>query len=88
MSKITGKCYRCPADIKTGLPPAGMSWFSAKVQKFTWLITFSRIRMNSWNDAPTAADTIASTYFTDVELCDSCWGDVLNFICTTRRTAK
>lgn len=83
--KTNSKCYRCLADIKVGLPPPGMSRFSAKVLKYTWQIRYSYVRMNTWNNAPTAADVIDTSWFTEVDLCDDCWGDVLNFICTTKK---
>jgi hypothetical protein len=38
--------------------------------------------MNSWENAVTASDVVASSSWSEVTLCDSCWGDVLSFVNT------
>jgi hypothetical protein len=77
-------CTRCKATPETGLPAPGMSRFSASVTRITYKIKFNYIRMREWRDAPTARDVIQSAFNTETVLCGRCWGDVLNFICTTK----
>jgi len=61
-----------------------MSRFSATVKREVYRIKFNYIRMREWRDAPTARDVIQSAFHTEAVLCGRCWGDVLNFICTTK----
>lgn len=82
------KCTRCSDTIETGMPRPGMSRFSATATRELYRLKFKYLRMNNWNDAPRASDVIKSFLITDVTLCDTCWGDVLNFIVTTKPTFK
>lgn len=79
MSK-TNKCDRCPAEVSQGLPKPGLTSFFGRVTKYTWQIRFNYLRMNSWKNAVTSSDNIASSVWTEVNLCDMCWGDVLSFV--------
>jgi hypothetical protein len=74
------KCDRCGAEVTHGLPKPGLTSFFGKVTRDTWRIRFNYLRMNSWENAVTASDVIASSTWSEVTLCDSCWGDVLSFV--------
>lgn len=82
------ECQRCKTTISEGLPNPGQSRFKGHITRITWKLRFNYIRMRSWREAPKAADVVESATYSEVELCDSCWGDVLNFICTTKPGAK
>lgn len=84
------KCTRCGSRVMEGLPES--EWdkggfrfrFKGKVSRTVWNIRFNYLKLRGLRDAPTAMDMVESKSYTDVELCDGCWGDVLNFICTTK----
>jgi hypothetical protein len=74
--------------VASGLPET--SWdeggfrFSGAVTRVTWKIRFHYLKMRGWRDAPRASDVLQTSSYSEVELCDKCWGDVLNFIVTTK----
>lgn len=75
-------CHRCGAKVEQGLPRPGLTSLFGKVIRETWRIRFNFVRMNSWENAVTAHDVIASSFWTEVTLCSDCWGDVMSLVCT------
>lgn len=80
MSKTQEKCDRCTADVTRSIPKPGLTSFFGAVTRCTWKIRFNYLRMNSWENAVTASDVISSSTWSEVNLCDMCWGDVLSFV--------
>lgn len=84
----TGTCDRCGSEVLDGLPKT--SWdkggfrFQRSVTRTTWKIRFNYLKLRGWRDAPKAMDVLESKTYSETTLCDGCWGDVLNFICTTK----
>lgn len=76
----TNPCHRCGARVEQGLPRPGLSRLFGKIYRETWLIKFNYLRMNSWDNAVTASDVVASSLWSETSLCSDCWGDVLFFI--------
>ena len=85
-------CDRCKTEVAQGLPET--SWdkggfrFQGSVTRVVWRIRFNYLKLRGWRDAPTAMDVLETKSHSDVTLCDGCWGDVLNFICTTKPESK
>lgn len=77
---MSKECYRCEKPYTTDLPAPGLSKMWGSVKFKTWVIRFNFLRMNTWEKATTAADVIDTSFYTEVELCSDCWGDVLSFI--------
>ena len=78
----SGKCDRCQAEVTAGIPKPGLTSFFGAITRDTWRIRFNYLRMNSWENAVTASDVVASSSWSEVTLSDSCWGDVLSYVKT------
>lgn len=81
-------CDRCKEKITKDLPKPGGVKFWGTVTLKTWRLRFNRLKMNTWEKAETAMDVIQSNTYSEIELCDGCWGDVLYFITSTSTKEK
>jgi len=82
MTKST-PCYMCKARVEQTIPRRGLTRLFGQVTRNTWNIRFNYLRMHSIDDAVTAQDVVASSFWTEVDLCSDCWGEVLAFIHNT-----